>query len=257
MSQSDKSRHFASLHIPGAPLELYNIWDAGSARAIAGEGAKALATGSAGVAAAQGYGDGEQIPLGFVLQLVERIVASVPDLPVSVDFEGGYAKAPQDLGPNIAAVIGAGAVGINFEDQIVGGAGLYSTEDQAARIRAVRQAASKAEEDFFINARTDLFLKSDPATHAAHLPEALARAQSYAEAGASGFFVPGLTDPALIEKICKGTRLPVNVLVSPSAPPTDVLAECGVARLSHGPFPYRALMRSLAEGYAKMVANRG
>jgi len=54
---------FRSLHKPGSPIILYNIWDAGSAKAVASSGAKALATGSAPVAMAQGYSDGEQMPL--------------------------------------------------------------------------------------------------------------------------------------------------------------------------------------------------
>lgn len=58
-SQIDKAELFRSLHTPHDPLILYNIWDAGSAKAVAAAGAKAIATGSWSVAAAQGYQDGE------------------------------------------------------------------------------------------------------------------------------------------------------------------------------------------------------
>ncbi|MEO5613390.1 MAG: isocitrate lyase/phosphoenolpyruvate mutase family protein, partial [Cypionkella sp.] len=87
MSQADKARRFKDLHIPGNPLVLYNIWDAGSAKTVASAGAQALATGSWSVAAAQGYGDGQAIPLDFALQIIARITQST-ELPVSVDFEG-------------------------------------------------------------------------------------------------------------------------------------------------------------------------
>ena len=93
MTQAEKARYFKSLHVPGAPVVLYNIWDAGSAKAIAEAGAVALATGSWSVAAAQGYGDGQAIPLDFALQIIRRIAETV-DLPLSVDFEGAYAVDP-------------------------------------------------------------------------------------------------------------------------------------------------------------------
>ncbi len=91
MSQSAKAKQYAALHVAGNPLVLYNIWDAGSAKAVADAGASAIATGSWSVAAAQGYGDGEKIPLQLLLDIAGRIVAAT-SLPVTIDFEGGYAR---------------------------------------------------------------------------------------------------------------------------------------------------------------------
>ena len=125
--QNKKAQDFAALHVPGNPLVLYNIWDAGSAAALAKAGAVAVATGSWSVAEAQGYGDGEQLPLSHLVQIVERIAQTV-DVPLSVDFEGGYAIGGAELTENVARIVAAGAVGINFEDQIVGGTGLYPIE---------------------------------------------------------------------------------------------------------------------------------
>ena len=51
-----KTENFAALHQPGNPLILFNIWDAGSAVAVSKAGAKAIATGSWGVAGAHGLG---------------------------------------------------------------------------------------------------------------------------------------------------------------------------------------------------------
>ena len=56
MTQTDKAKAFAALHVPGDPLILFNIWDAGSAQAVARAGAKAIASGSASVAGAYGAG---------------------------------------------------------------------------------------------------------------------------------------------------------------------------------------------------------
>src|SRR5215469_16647613 len=95
--QVSKARAFRALHVPGKPLVLFNVWDAGSAKAVAEAGAKALATGSWSVAAANGYPDGEKIPLDLALANLGRIV-SATTLPVSVDIESGYGKTPEEVG---------------------------------------------------------------------------------------------------------------------------------------------------------------
>jgi 2-methylisocitrate lyase-like PEP mutase family enzyme len=230
--------------MPGDPLILYNAWDAGSARVIAGAGAKAIATGSASVAAAQGYHDAEALPLELALANAERVVAAV-DLPVSIDFEGAYAVAPDGVAANMARLAATGAIGCNFEDQVVGGEGLHPTGFQAERIAAMRAAVGP---DFFINARTDIFLKAKPDAHdAAMVDAALARARAYAEAGASGFFVPLLSDLRLLARLCAASPLPVNFMAYPGAPPAAEVAAAGVARISHGPFPWKQAMKALAE----------
>jgi len=249
MSQADKARSFAALHQKGDPLVLYNIWDAGSAKAVAAQGAPALATGSWSVAAAQGYGDAQEIPLEFLLQIVTRICATV-EVPVSVDFEGGYAVDPDALAENARQLIQTGAIGINFEDRIVQGTGLHSVADQAARIAAIKSVATDEDMPLFVNARTDLFLGSDPATHRDHLNEALDRAAAYAEAGADGFFIPGLTDTDLIAQIAEAVTLPVNVMMMPPLKQVAELAQLGAARISYGPGAYRKSMKDLQAAYA-------
>jgi 2-methylisocitrate lyase-like PEP mutase family enzyme len=240
-AQTDRARRFAALHVKGEPLVLFNIWDAGSAGAVARAGARAVATGSLSVAAAQGYPDGEALPLDFALEIARRIAASV-DLPVSVDFEGGYAHEPDDVRRNVERLIDAGAVGLNFEDQRVGGEGLYSVAEQQRRIAAAR-AADPA---LFVNARTDLFLKErDRSRHGDLIEEAIGRARAYAEAGASGFFAPGLVEADLIARLCAASPLPVNVMRLDGAPSNPELARLGAARISHGPAPYRAMIAAL------------
>jgi 2-methylisocitrate lyase-like PEP mutase family enzyme len=243
----EKAERFAALHIKGDPLILFNIWDAGSARAVAEAGAKAIATGSHSVAEANGFDDGENFPLDDVLANIQRIATSV-DLPVTLDFEGGYAVDSAGLKKNIAKVIEAGAVGINFEDQVVGGKGLYSIEEQSTRIAAVREAADKASVPLFINARTDVFLKTLPAaTTAEQLQEVIERAAAYAHAGASGLFAPGLRDAAMIKELCDASPLPVNIMVMPDTPSNKEMAGLRVARISYGPGPYRRMIAWLKE----------
>src|SRR5688572_27066158 len=246
-SQKEKAEQFARLHVKGEPLILFNIWDAGSAKAVAVAGAKAIATGSWSVAATYGYGDGQLLPFEEAIRNIERIVAAV-DLPVTLDFEGGYASDLGTLKANIAKVIDAGAVGINFEDQVVGGEGLYSVEEQFGRIAAIREAADQRSVPLFINARTDVFLKTLPAAATrGQLDEAVNRAEAYARAGASGLFAPGLRDGEMILELCDRSPLPVNIMVMPDTPANKEMAMLGVARISYGPGPYRQMIEWLKE----------
>ena len=241
--QIECARAFHALHVKGDPVVLFNVWDPGSAQAVVKAGAKALATGSWPVAAAFGFADGEKIPLALALDNFRRITASV-ELPATMDLEGGYGPAPA----TVRQAIEAGAVGFNFEDQIVGGGGLYEIATQVERVRAAADAVKASGVPAFINARTDIFLKAKPEEHSEALVEqAIARAAAYEKAGAHGFFAPGLGDPALIEKLCKAVALPVNIIALAHVPPRQKLAELGVARVSHGPVPYRKMVVWLEE----------
>jgi 2-methylisocitrate lyase-like PEP mutase family enzyme len=148
---------------------------------------------------------------------------------------------PEQVGQNLAMLAKTGAVGCNFEDQAIGGEGLHPLSLQAKRIVAARRAVG---DNFFINARTDLYLKSN--NHdSALLDEVVERGQAFADSGASGFFVPRLSDPRQIERVVRDVPLPLNLIAFPGAPPKAQWAEAGVARISHGPFPHRALMAQL------------
>ena len=94
---------------------------------------------------------------------------------------------------------------------------------------------------FFINARTDLFLKTQTFDDAL-VDQAVERGKAFADAGASGFFVPRLADARQIERVVREVPLPLNVIAFPGAPPKAEWAAAGVARISHGPFPHRALL---------------
>lgn len=241
-----KAAAFAALHKPGSPVILFNAWDAGSARVVADAGATAIATGSWSGAAAHGLTDAESLPLDLAIANAARIVAAV-DLPVTIDFEGGYAVDPGALGANAAALAATGAVGCNFEDQVIGAAtrALHPIDVQTARIAAMRASAGPF---FFINARTDLFLQAPADTHDKAMADAaIDRAHAYADAGASGLFVPGLVDLALLERVCRASPLPVNFMAFPGAPSAAQVAATGIARISHGPGPYRLAMKALGD----------
>ena len=234
---------FAALHVPGDPVILYNIWDVGSALAVVKAGARALATGSHPVGDASGFGDAEQVPLDFVFANARRIVDAIDPLPLTVDFEGAYSIDPEEGGRNVARLKESGAVGCNFEDQVIGGEGVHLLDLQVRRIESIRRAVG---DEFYINARTDLFLKVQNHDEAL-VDQVIERGKAYADAGASGFFLPRLADPKQIERIVREVPLPLNVIAFPGAPPKAEWAAAGVARISHGPFPHRALMAQLEE----------
>ena len=249
----EKARLFSSLHVKGDPLIIFNVWDAGTAKAVAEIGAKAVATGSYAVALANGFEDGENIPLNLVLDNLRRIVAAI-ELPVSLDFEGGYAAEPDELQKNIEQVIKAGAIGINFEDNVISGKGLYPIERQCARIRAIRETADMQGVPFFINARSDVVLRLKTEDHTAeHLDQLIERAHAYSEAGTSGFFAPALVNPDFIGKLCEASPLPVNILVWPGIPSSRELASLGVARISYGGGTYRTAMAAFKEAGRKAL----
>jgi methylisocitrate lyase len=245
---------FHSLHVRGQPLMLFNAWDAGSARAVADAGAKAIATGSWSVAAANGFADGEHLPLALAMENLRRIVKAVA-LPVTIDLESGYGETPAAVAATIAAALAAGAVGCNLEDSVPADGSLRAVAAQVARLAAARRAADDAGIAFFINARTDVFFQAPAATHDVAMVDAtLDRARAYAEAGASGLFVPGVVAEDLIARIAEASPLPVNIMAMPGVPDRKRLAELGVARISHGPGPYRGAMRWLTEAAKAAMA---
>jgi 2-methylisocitrate lyase-like PEP mutase family enzyme len=251
MNSPHKATRFRDLHQAGDPLVLFNAWDAGSARAVAAAGAAAIATGSWSVAAAHGMADGEALPKELVLANARRIVAAT-DLPVSIDGESGYGAEPAAVAEFIAELADTGAVGVNLEDSRPHDNSLRDPAEQAERLAAARQAAGP---EFFINARTDVFLKAaGPQDHASLVSEALDRARAYAAAGASGLFVPGLGDSELIAQVTKASPLPVNVMLSDTTINRAQLAELGVARISYGPHPYQLAMQALKDNAQSVLA---
>ena len=247
---SDKVDQFRAMHVPGNPLVLYNIWDAGSTKAVAEAGAKAIATGSYGVAEAQGFHDGETLPLEIVLENLKRIL-SVTDLPVTIDMEAGYGDTPDAVRASVAKAFEMGAVGINMEDRLPGETALIPVADAAKRY------AAAASTGIHVNARTDVYRGKDPADYSQSLiDEVVERGRAYADAGAGSLFVPFLGDHATIRAICESSTLPVNILWAPGRGTTAELAALGVARISYGHGPWAAAMNWLKE-QARAVYTQG
>lgn len=214
---------FHDLHRAGL-LILPNAWDAGSAAVMRSLGARAIATTSAGCAWSLGWPDGDVLPVERAVRMCADVVRAAQGLPVSVDFEGGYSDNPGDVAAHAAALVEAGAAGINIED------GGGEPGALAAKTEAIR---AKVGGELFINARCDVWLRGIGEAEE-RVDEALRRAAIYAGSGADGFFAPGLSEPAGIARLVSGTPLPVNLLALPGLPATAELERLGVRRLSAG-----------------------
>ncbi len=219
-------------------LILPNVWDAASAKIVERAGAKAIATSSAAVAWAHGFADGHHLPVAKLVTSVEEI-ARVVSAPITCDAEGGYADDPKQVGENVAALIGAGAVGINLED------GREPHETHLRKIEAARAAAERAGVNLYINARTDVFIKQLASPEAA-AAEAIRRGRACMAAGASGLFVPFALKGDDIKAIAAAVALPLNIMAWKGAPDAAALKALGARRLSAATGLFHAAAASIA-----------
>ncbi len=238
-----KATTFSELHIKGNPVIIYNAWDGGSAKTIASCGAKAIATGDHPVGFAHGFSNEEFDDFTFDIYLptIREIARAAGDLPYSVDINNANGLTGDQLVERIRTILETGAVGINYEDGPDAEGNVLSIDEQAARIKTIRETADAAGVPLFINARTNIFIQADSTQHAALLDEGVARAEAYKAAGASGFFAPALLDIDLIARLTERVELPVNIIRLQGAPSTKELASAGVARVSYGPMPQIAM----------------
>jgi len=226
MSSTSTAAAFRALHVGNPVLVLANVWDAASARVVELAGARAIATSSAAVSWAHGLPDGEHLRRDHVLSLAREVVGAAR-VPVTIDLEAGYSADPVEVGALVKELVDLGIAGINLED------GKAPAEELVAKIRRIRETTRAAGTDVFVNARTDVYLKSLVPPEKA-VEETLRRARGYEAAGGDGLFVPAVTTEGDIRAIASSTGLPLNVLVLPGMAPVAELARWGVRRVSVG-----------------------
>jgi len=217
--------HFLALHRDEAPLLLPNAWDAGSARMFASLGFDAIATTSSGFAATLGRLDGS-VTRDEALAHSAALVTAV-DIPVSADFENGYADAPASVAENVALAAETGLAGCSVEDW--SGSEIYDAGLAAERIGAAAEAAHKGGATFVVCARAENYLHGRP-----DLADTIGRLQSFQAAGADVVYAPGLRSADDIRAVLDAVDVPVNVIAVPGVPPIRELAEMGVGRVSVG-----------------------
>lgn len=250
----DNAEILRALHKGPRILVLLNAWDAATARLIQAEGFPAIATTSAGVAAALGYPDGGVVPAHEMIEAVGRIARAVA-VPVTADIEHAYALTPDAVAGVVLRVLAIGAVGINLEDLVPGSSDLEPIDLQTAKITAVANAAARSGVRVVINARTDVFLRAIGAPET-RLSIAIERGRAFLAAGADCVFVPGVRDRETIAALVNGIGGPINILAVPGTPPVADLQALGVARVSVGSGPHRATM-ALVRDIAKELKTRG
>lgn len=247
----EKAELLGSLHVAGDPLIVTNVWDAVTARIVAGtEGVKALASASHAVSFAHGVSDGEGLSVEQAIAAAKVIIDAV-DLPVSVDFEKGYAKDAAGVKENVARLIAVGAAGINIEDSVgEAKAPTFPIEVAAARVAAARAAADEAGVPLVINARVDTLAGGG------EWDDAVARANAYLDAGADVIFFLGLGTEELVTKALSEVHGKISVIGMPGTVPLQKLAELGVSRVSFGPQIMGLTLSHLSDA-AKQLTARG
>jgi len=247
---------FHALHRAGeVPLVLVNVWDAASARLVEVAGATAIATSSSAISWSLGFPDGNRLPRGLAMDALKRIVDAT-SLPVTADIETGYAGTGSGydgrlLRDTVKAVLDAGAVGVNFEDS--GDQPLTAIGEQCRRLGLIRETAATAGVELFINARTDTYLSGHFGEQA--FDESLLRADAYLAAGASGIFVPGVTDLHVLHELSRRIDAPLNALAGVGAPSVGELHDAGVRRVSIGGNTAKAAYATVSKVAAEVLGD--
>lgn len=232
-----------ALHHDARVLTLPNAWDPESAVMIEALGAQAIATTSAAIAHVHGFEDGGGMPADVAIAALADITAAV-SVPVTADLESGYG----DAFTTVRRAVGVGAVGANIEDE------LRPLDRSIALMEAALAGAAAEGVDLVLNARTDVYLRDgDPSRR---FDEAVARGKAYLASGAACFFVPGLTDPATVDALVRELGWhTVNVLGTVDGPHPQTWADMGVARVSYGPYVYRALPETRSDWVKRLLAD--
>jgi len=225
-----KAELLRSLHVPGSPLIVTNVWDAVTARIVAeATGVKALATASHAISFAHGVPDGEGMTLDHALAAA-KLVIDATELPVSVDFEKGYAEDAAGVEENVGRLIEIGAAGLNIEDSIgAAKAPQFDIDVAAARVAAAVAAGARAAVPLVVNARVDTLAGGG------EWGEAVTRANAYLAAGADVIFFLGLSDEDKVKRALDEVNGKISVISNPKSVPLRRLAELGVSRVSFGP----------------------
>ncbi|MGI9824686.1 isocitrate lyase/PEP mutase family protein [Agromyces sp. Marseille-Q5079] len=238
MTTAERASELRRLHAAPELLQVVNVWDVVSAKAVAAvPGTRALATAGHSIAASFGYPDGEQIPLDLMLDMVGRIARAV-DVPVSADLDAGYG----DAGETVRRAIGEGVSGANIEDQ------LKPLDESVAAVSAAVAAAEAEGVPFALNARTDAFVRGRERSLEANIADAIARGRAFLDAGATSVFVPGMFGEEVVSQLVEGIgHLKVSLIGLPGVPAPARLQELGVARLSYGPTTQRVALGALQD----------
>lgn len=247
---TDRCRAFHQLHNAGC-FVIPNPWDVGSARVLAQLGFPALATTSSGFAWSLGRPD-NRVSLDEALAHFRAVTDSV-DVPVSADFEGGFATEPAAVAANVARATATGIAGLSIEDSTGDPSNpLLDFALAVERIQAARRAIDESGTGALLTGRSEGFFVGRP-----DRAETIRRLTAYAEAGADCLYAPGIrTRQDIVAVVEAVSPKPVNVLVGSDFATVAELADAGVRRISVGGALARAAWTGFLEA-AREIAERG
>ena len=248
-TQHEKATAFSDLHAREGAFVIPNPWDAGSARMLEGLGFEALATTSSGLAMTFGRLDGG-VSLDEKLAHI-RALCEATSIPVSADFEHGYADTAEGAARNLVSAAHAGLVGGSIEDYSREGE-TYAFELAVERVAAAAEAVHALDFPFLLTARAEGLLR-----RSYDLDEAIRRLQAFSQAGADVLYAPALASLDDVRTLTSAVDKPVNVLIAGLQGATlDELADAGAKRISIGGGLARHMAACVARAGEEMRAGR-
>lgn len=223
----EQAARFLALHRQESPLLLANAWDVGSAKLLESLGFQALATTSSGCAASLGrldYGVTRAEALAHAAALV-----GATDVPVSADFEDGFAADAAGVGETVRLALEVGLAGCSVEDWDPREQRLYDVDTASERVAAAAEAAHSGPTQLVLTARAENHLRGNT-----DVADTIARLRAYQQAGADVLYAPALDREEDLVELLAAVELPVNVLARAGAPTVAQLAGLGVKRISVG-----------------------
>ena len=229
--------------IPGA-------FNALVARAVRDAGFTATYVSRGATANVAGFPDVGLLTMTEVCRTI-REIADASGLPVVADADTGYGEVECAVRTTVEYER-AGAAALHVEDQVfpkrcghLDGKELVPTEEFAEKVAAM--AAARASSDFMIIARTD-------ARHVSGMDDAIARANTYREAGADAIFPEGLQSEDEFAAFAAGSPglLLANMTEFGKTPiiPVARFGELGYRMVIHPLSMMRLAMGEVARGLA-------
>jgi 2-methylisocitrate lyase-like PEP mutase family enzyme len=248
MSVADRRARFHELHASEGIFVMPNPWDVGSARLLESCGFEALATTSAGYAWLLGKEDHAVTRDELVAHVAE--LATVVDVPLSVDSERCFASDPAGVAETVRLLAGAGAAGCSIEDWDPENGRIDDPGHATELVAAAVEAAHDRDDPLVLTARAENHLHG-----VSDLDDTIARLIAYRAVGADCVYAPGLTDPGQIAAVVEAVEAPVNVLALSGAPSVPELGEVGVRRVSTGSLLARTAYGAMLAGARELLAH--
>jgi 2-methylisocitrate lyase-like PEP mutase family enzyme len=223
----ERRARFAELHARDGIFVMPNPWDAGSAKLLAGCGAEALATTSAGFAWTLGRLDGRVARDELVAHVAQ--VAAATLLPLNVDSERCFPDDPGGVAETVRLLGAAGAAGCSIEDWNPVDGRIEDIGLATERVAEAAQAARGFDPPMIVTGRCENHLHGVD-----DLDDTIARLVAYRDAGADCVYAPWLSTPEQISAVVHAVEFPFNGLATPAVPAIPDLALIGVRRVSTG-----------------------